>query len=310
MIRQTKIRKFMNIIGELKDKKMAEELRDELRREGIVTSMHYQTDLDLYVLMTEQEDKLSLAQEHFRVRMGFKKPIEIDEEWVKIKTVPRGDTTSVILIICVVIYVLSFSALGDALYRFFMIGEVESNLLAEVRRGQLWRLFTPALLHMSFIHILFNMLWFKDLGNMMEYNFGNRFLLVFIAISAMSSNIMQYFVAGPQFGGMSGVLYGMLGFIWAYKNIHQDFVYSLPKRDLNMMIGWYFLCLSGLIGPIANTAHGMGLVAGLLVAVFHQFKWENVRIKYFMIALFFFAFTLAIEGFKLKWNYFFNINQW
>jgi len=31
-----------------------------------------------------------------------------------------------------------------------------------------------------------------------------------------------------------------------------------------LMIGWFFLCLSGMMGPIANTAHAVGLVAGIV----------------------------------------------
>ena len=40
--------------------------------------------------------------------------------------------------------------------------------LPEIRHGEVWRLFTPMLVHMHFLHILFNMLWLRDLGSMVE----------------------------------------------------------------------------------------------------------------------------------------------
>ena len=38
---------------------------------------------------------------------------------------------------------------------------------------------------------------------------------------------------------------------------------ALHRTTVMMMIGWYFLCLSGLVGHIANMAHTVGLVVGI-----------------------------------------------
>jgi GlpG protein len=42
---------------------------------------------------------------------------------------------------------------------------------------------------------------------------------------------------------------------------------QLPKRDIVLMVGWYFLCLTGLMGNIANVAHGVGLGIGLICSL-------------------------------------------
>lgn len=149
------------------------------------------------------------------------------------------------------------------------------------------------------------MLWFKDLGYLIEYSFKRKFLIIFVLATGIFSNLLQYFVSGPQFGGMSGVLYAMLGFIWVHKKLQADFEYALPRFDIGMMIGWFFLCLTGVLGPIANTAHGAGLVAGIMVAVFYQFKLDINRMKYFSLAIFFLIFTLVVEGYKLDGRYYF-----
>ena len=38
----------------------------------------------------------------------------------------------------------------------------------------------------------------------------------------------------------------------------------LHQQTVIMMIFWFFLCLSGVIGNVANTAHGVGLVIGIV----------------------------------------------
>lgn len=295
----------MYIVGELRDQRMVEEIIEGLNIRGIVAQKIYDTNHDLYAITIESDERLAEAQDYFRVKLGFQKPMEIDQEWVKIKSIPRGQTTYNILILCVVIFILRFTRTGEDLYQTLFIGKVESGFLYEVSRGQIWRLITPIILHLSFLHILFNMLWFKDLGYLIEHNFGKAFLLKFIFISGIVSNLMQYFVSGPQFGGMSGVLYAMLGFIWVHKKIDAQFEYSLPRYDIGMMIGWFFLCMTGALGPIANTAHGGGLVVGILSAVFIRFKMDKIHLKFFAIALFFLIFTLAVEGYKLDGRYFY-----
>lgn len=296
----------MQIVGELRDKRMADEIIAGLSGLGIPSEVRFVPEADMYVIVTDSA-RLEEAQDFFRVKMGFKKPVEIDQQWVKIKTLPRGEATYVLILICCFIYGFSFSTLGASLYNMLFIGGVESSPFAEILRGQIWRIVTPILLHMSFLHILFNMMWFKDLGYLIEFNFGKYFFILFVALTGIFSNVCQYLVNGPQFGGMSGVLYAMLGFIWVYKSLHDDFEYAIPRFDLGMMIGWYFLCLTGMLGPIANTAHGSGLVIGMTAAALMKFRLEWPRLKYLGLAVFFLVFTLLVEGYKLNGRFYITL---
>ena len=135
--------------------------------------------------------------------------------------------------------------------------------LPEVRRGQIWRLFTPMFLHFSILHILFNMLWLRDLGSMVEARKGSWRLLLLVLVLAGTSNFAQYLVSGPTFGGMSGVVYGLLGYIWMQGKFDPASRLSLQPQTVTFMIAWFFLCLTGLMGPIANTAHAVGLALGV-----------------------------------------------
>jgi GlpG protein len=293
----------MFIVGEMRDHGMALEIEKDLLSVNIDLAIDYSEKNDSYILSVHEEAALSKAIELFRLRMGFKKPLEIEQEWVKIKSVPRGNTTFFILILCIVIYVMKMLPMGKNLYDLFFISKPESTLFYEILRGQIWRLVTPIFLHMTFFHILFNMMWFKDLGYVLEFKFQKNFLLFFILLSGVFSNILQYMVSGPSFGGMSGVLYAMLGFLWVYGKCESSFEYRLPKRDLMIMIGWLFLCLTNLLGPVANTAHIGGLFAGMLFALIKSpAEWGRLKIKLLLLSVILFISVIGIEGLKLSMN--------
>lgn len=138
----------------------------------------------------------------------------------------------------------------------------DSNL-PEVRHGQVWRLFSPMFLHFGIIHILFNMLWLRDLGSIIEAHKGWWVLLLLVFVIAAVSNVAQFLVSGPLFGGMSGVVFGLLGYVWMQGKFNPASNLHLQSQTVRLMIIWFFVCLTGLIGPIANMAHAVGAVTGI-----------------------------------------------
>jgi len=69
-------------------------------------------------------------------------------------------------------------------------------------------------------------------------------------------------MASSRFGGMSGVVYGLLGYVWIRGKLDPSSGYSLPRWIIVMMMGWFLLCVVGAVPNIANTAHGVGLLVG------------------------------------------------
>ena len=62
---------------------------------------------------------------------------------------------------------------------------------------------------------------------------------------------------------MSGVVYGLLGYIWVKGKFDPASGLFLNSQTAVMMLVWFFLCLAKIIPNVANTVHAAGLIVGL-----------------------------------------------
>ena len=134
----------------------------------------------------------------------------------------------------------------------------------ELSEGQVWRLITPIFIHFGLLHLVFNMMWLWELGRVIEWRFGWTQLLSLILLTGVVSNLAELAWSGPWFGGMSGVVYALLTYIWIQGRVNPWSGIYVQKHILAMMLAWYVLCWTGVLGAVANMAHTGGLVVGLL----------------------------------------------
>jgi len=147
------------------------------------------------------------------------------------------------------------------------------GLLSHVWHGEVWRLITPIFVHYGLLHILFNMWWLLDLGAILEHRLGSfRFFLV-IMVSAALSNAAQYLITGsPYFGGMSGVVYALFGYVWIRGRFDPSMGFALTQGTVIALLVWLVLGFTGALGAIANYAHLGGLVTGALLGASAAFS--------------------------------------
>ncbi|KAB2840808.1 rhomboid family intramembrane serine protease [bacterium] len=204
-------------------------------------------------------------------RLAKKSPvIDVRTHWHRLDT-SIGPVTGVLILLSVGITLLAMADRSNELLDYFFITRYDvvgpylewSGGLPEVRHGQIWRLVTPIFIHSGVLHIVFNMLWLKDLGSELERRQGSLYFSILVLAVAILSNLGQYLLAGPNFGGMSGVVYGLLGYCWIRGRYDPSSGLSLNQGVVTMMIIWFVLCWTGLIGNVANWAHTFGLVAGM-----------------------------------------------
>lgn len=135
--------------------------------------------------------------------------------------------------------------------------------LAEIRSGEVWRLFTPCFVHFSFLHLVFNMMWMYDLGRQIEASRGTLMLGFLFLVIGGTSNYAQYLADGPQFGGMSGVVFGLFGYVLLMARFAPSAGMVMINSNAIFVLVWFVVCLTGAVGPIANWAHGVGLLVGV-----------------------------------------------
>ncbi len=173
-----------------------------------------------------------------------------------------------IALILISVAITLLSAFGDN--RNLISGWYISNFpadadLPEVRNGEVWRLLTPVFLHFHPLHLIFNMLWLWILGRTIEKLQSPLRLLQLVLFMGVISNLGQFYADGPRFGGMSGVVYGLFAYVWAQGKYNPGSGLFLHKSVAIQIIVWYLICWTGLVGPIANIAHTVGLLVGLII---------------------------------------------
>lgn len=161
-------------------------------------------------------------------------------------------------------------------------------MFEKIQQGEVWRLFTPALMHNDILHIAFNMIWLIVLGKQLEQRLSSRRYLLLILALGVFSNTCQYLMSGANFIGFSGILCGMLTFIAMRQKLTPWEGYPLQRSTFNFMM--YFILamfgiqlvsfflevekLTSVIPGIANTAHLSGAALGAILGSLPFFSWK------------------------------------
>ncbi len=188
-------------------------------------------------------------------------------------------------------YTLVFNPLSrEARYKW----EVTSPGLEPILHGEIWRLVTPIFLHDGIWHLVFNMWWLYYLGGAIERRRGQVRYLSLVLVLAIGSNLAQYFLgklgsgeslaSTPRsifFGGMSGVVYGLFGYVWMKMRFQPELGLGIDRTNFILMIAWFFLCMTPWIhifisGGVANAAHVAGLLMGMLIG-YAPIMWQSLR---------------------------------
>jgi rhomboid protease GluP len=214
------------------------------------------------------------------------------------------DLISLIVATCVTLYVialllqpeaitqprgmLSFLSPGTrALYQLGMTGGIAWQL------GWWWTLLTAIYLHGSVLHILFNVMWIRNLGPAVSEMFGpGRAFVIFNVAGAFGFLVSNMMSNAPTIGA-SGSIFGLLAALIVYGR----------RRGSSMMSQqmWQYaivLFIFGFLMPgINNWAHGGGFVGGWVAAYLMGFVDEQRESSWMLLlALGFIAITLVGIG--------------
>ena len=142
-----------------------------------------------------------------------------------------------------------------------------------IQNNEWWRLITPMFIHFSLTHLVFNCLWIYVLGTKIEQIDGHITFINLVIFSSIISNLAQHFFGGSSlFGGLSGVIYGLLGYCMIIELEMKKERYDLPPALYLFMLVWLILGFLGILnlfgfGNVANFAHLGGLISGIIFAI-------------------------------------------
>jgi len=187
------------------------------------------------------------------------------------------DATTVISSVCIVLYVLALlidlravlqvrglfdllSPSGEALFGLGMTGAGIARL-----PGGWWTIFTAIYLHGSLLHILFNVLWIRQLGPLVEELYGVARLVVIFTVAGVLGFVFSNLWGIQATVGASGSIFGLLAAV-IYYGKRRGGVWG---QDLVRRVGsWVlmFFIFGFLIPGVNNLAHAGGFIGGYLCA--------------------------------------------
>ena len=260
----------------LGDARMAQALVDYLATLGIPCELT-QSELGVSVWLADERRLAQAQQEVKRFLAEPNHPRYMEASWQSGRADARidyskgmtdpvtdflhqaGPLTLVVIIACLAIYALD--AIGLPIFDELAFHPT----LAQFTDWQAWRYVTPAFIHFSVLHLVFNLLWWWYLGGQIEQRLGSGKLFILLLVGAALPNIAEFFVSGPRFGGLSGVVYALLGYSWMRARLQPACGLTMPPALMGFMLVWLVLGFFDMLGtPTANMAHLVGLLVGLL----------------------------------------------
>ncbi|WP_208950277.1 rhomboid family intramembrane serine protease GlpG [Rahnella sp. ChDrAdgB13] len=170
-----------------------------------------------------------------------------------------GPLTIGMIVLCIAVYILQQ-----------MVGfEQVMNWLAwpdSSRYLQVWRWFTPALMNFSLFSLLINLVWWWYMASQIEQHLGSGKLFTVTLIAALISGWGQSMVNGSWFGGLSGVVYALMGYVWLTGVLKPESRLYVPGGLLAISLIFMFIGYATGGAAVANAAHTFGLGLGLVMA--------------------------------------------
>jgi GlpG protein len=153
------------------------------------------------------------------------------------------------------------------------LGSAPAALPELVREAAVWRWFAPMLIHFNAVHLLFNCAVVIEMGRRIESRLGAYWFWAFVLVVALVANLGQYAMnANPLFGGLSGVAFGLLGFVLAAGRLAPaEREWQVPPAVAGGLLFFLVLFSTGVTEyfglHVANAAHWFGLGSGAALGI-------------------------------------------
>jgi GlpG protein len=242
-----------------------------------------------------------LREEHKKREKAAKNIVEMRGRWKGPGGIGRSPVVFTLIAISVLVFFLTgFGKDVQGLRQYLLFAPLPTPNdgvvvgAQAILHGQVWRLVTPMFIHFGWMHIIFDMLVLLIFGRQIENRMGSVRFLGFVLCLAVASNVSEflwdlyahYVFNDPlhnqsfitPFGGMSGVDYGLFGYLFIKTTYFPSLGYYLSPFNTFLLFGLFFVfilrelpatasMMAGYIPErIANAAHAGGLLLGMAIA--------------------------------------------
>ena len=237
-----------------------EKIRSELDKQAIA---YYVKENDAKTELWVDDPNVALSVEKYCQGQFLNQ-----QRTMNIKNLKAVPVTSALIVISLLVALIT--QLGSHFVEWFLMAQMQyypRDWFYYEGVGFAWHAISPIFLHFSIEHLVFNGLSLWYLGSVLERCVGHVFYMGMVILLGLLGNFAQLWTSGPLFGGLSGVVYGLMAFACVYQYYKQDL--GIPKALFYVAAVWLLLGVSGVFSSIglfnmANAAHLGGLLGGLI----------------------------------------------
>ena len=187
--------------------------------------------------------------------------------------------TPVTLILAALALALEIISTLDPERRVMYLVDFKLGIWSYIWMWEIWRPFTSAVLHINFIHAIFNVYWLAVFGPTIENWLGSYKTLALIVLLAYVSSLAQYVYGNWLIAdihthgsgvGLSGVVYGLFGLLWVGSWYRTELRLICNPQTVQLFIAWFFFCIVVTYldwMSFGNFAHAAGWAQGMLLGM-------------------------------------------
>lgn len=181
----------------------------------------------------------------------------------------KSPITYSVIGICIVVYVVSVLMYGVEMSAYEGLTFGGYNPLLVAFGGDYYRLITANFIHFGLLHIVVNCYSMLGLGVFIENTLSRVEYIIILGVSALFTTLLPFvlflingFEANVVSGGISGVIFGLVGSLGALALCYKDVFMTVFKQlapNVTMM-----LVISFIVPSISLSGHVSGMIGGFV----------------------------------------------
>ncbi|MCY3759945.1 MAG: rhomboid family intramembrane serine protease [Gemmatimonadetes bacterium] len=184
------------------------------------------------------------------------------------------DFPSLITTVCVILYIVGLAMDPGAIFQSFdlfrflapsgnatlMLGM--TGVVPVMVQGHWWTMITAIYLHGGLLHILFNMLWVRQLGPMVSELFGPFRLFIIFTVAGACGFALSVLMGNAYTLGASGSIFGLLAAAIVFGRQRGSSMFTRHFLQWAIILFIFGFLFSG----VDNWAHAGGFAGGYVTA--------------------------------------------